>query len=75
LDDKKCFVRFVKTCLNRFYLIFKVQFLIFRSGKDPFIKLIHSLSLYLSLSMEKEEQFLHGRNHGEKSWLGWVLNP
>jgi hypothetical protein len=47
--------------------------LISRSGRDPFIKLIPFLSL--SLSREKEEQFLHGRNHGEKSWLGWELNP
>jgi hypothetical protein len=33
------------------------------------------LSLSLFLSREKEEQFLHGRNHGEKSWLRWELNP
>jgi hypothetical protein len=34
-----------------------------------------SFSLSLSLSREKEEQLLHGRNHGEKSWLGWELKP
>jgi hypothetical protein len=48
-------------------LIFKVYFLIYRSGKDPFIKLILSLSLSLLLSREKEEQFMvetMEKNHG-----------
>jgi hypothetical protein len=70
-DKENLFLFFDKLLSIDFTPFSNFNLLIFRSGKDSFIKSIFSLSPSPAQGRKKRT----GRNQEEKSWLGWGLNP